>query len=135
MVYFSSLPPRLMSCKLSDIARAKSSSDTVANASSISLDIFSRSPHCTSGLLTDPGDHGLALPYDACDRDSDGGLSPNRIPPAKCGDVGWSLPPLPRGSPRGVWKISPELDVRELSSDRGTGTVWPPWVPPPACPS
>ena len=79
-----------MSCKLSDIARAKSSSDTVANASSISLDIFSRSPPCTSGLLTDPGDHGLVLPYDACDRDSDGGLSPNRIPPAKCGDVGWS---------------------------------------------
>ena len=104
-----------MSCKLSDIARAKSSSDTVANASSISLDIFSRSPPRTSGLLTDPGDHGLALPYDACDRDSDGGLSPNRIPPAKCGDVCRSLPslpPLPRGSPRGVWKISPELDVR-----------------------
>ena len=103
------LPLRLMSWRLSEIACARSASEVISIASNISLDILSLSPPRTSGLLTDPGDHGRALPYERDpERDSDGGLSPNRIPPANCGDAcaslprDPSLPPLLRGSARGV---------------------------------
>ena len=53
-----------MSWRLSEIACARSASEVISIASNISLDILSLSPPRTSGLLTDPGDHGRALPYE-----------------------------------------------------------------------
>ena len=47
-----------MSWRLSEIACARSASEVISIASNISLDILSLSPPRTSGLLTDPGDHG-----------------------------------------------------------------------------